>query len=295
MRPQNNLFAGSQQLVPTPDVYYTPLHDLYLNVSTVRPGQDHLILRVVQSPLVTWIWVGGFILAFGTVYSLIPQRERKPRTESRGGDGVSDQVNNKAGANDSLNNSVNEDVNSGSSTKRLLIVIVVVVALGALLGFGLFTDKNDRSDIASPLVGKEMPAFTMPLFARYQEEYGESFSFAAQEGRPMVINFWASWCAPCLAEAPELQAASEEFGGDVLYRRRQQDQDGNQENTQAFLDRFNLTFPNGRDEQSRVSVDYGIFGLPETFFINANGTLNYKHAGPLTPEILTEQTQALIQ
>ncbi len=83
MRPQNNLFAGSQQLVPTPDVYYTPLHDLYLNVSTVRPGQDHLILRVVQSPLVTWIWVGGFILAFGTVYSLIPQRERKPRTESR--------------------------------------------------------------------------------------------------------------------------------------------------------------------------------------------------------------------
>ena len=83
MRPRNNAFAGSQQLVPTPAVYYTPLHDLYLNVSTVRPGQDHLILRVVQSPLVTWIWVGGFILAFGTVYSLIPQRERKPRTESR--------------------------------------------------------------------------------------------------------------------------------------------------------------------------------------------------------------------
>ena len=83
MRPRNNLFAGSQQLVPTPAVYYTPLHDLYLNVSSVRPGQDHLILRAVQSPLVTWIWVGGFILALGTVYSLIPQRERKPRAERR--------------------------------------------------------------------------------------------------------------------------------------------------------------------------------------------------------------------
>ncbi len=134
----------------------------------------------------------------------------------------------------------------------------------------------------------------MPLFARYQEEYGETFSFTAQEGRPMVINFWASWCAPCLAEAPELQAASEKFGSDVLFV-GVNTQDGNQENMQTFLDRFNLTFPNGRDEQSRVSVDYGIFGLPETFFINADGTLNYKHAGPLTPEILTEQTQALIQ
>lgn len=193
--------------------------------------------------------------------------------------------------------SLGEDVNEGAkggSIKRLLIVVAVVATLGALLGFGLFTDKNDRSDIASPLIGKQVPAFTMPLFARYEEEYGETFALAAQEGRPMVINFWASWCAPCLAEAPELQAASEEFGNDVLFV-GVNTQDGNQENMQAFLDRFNLTFPNGRDEQSRVSVNYGIFGLPETFFVRADGTLNYKHAGPLTPEILTEQTQALIQ
>ena len=202
--------------------------------------------------------------------------------------------------NDRIDNSVNQSDVSGAkggvsaSVKRLLIVVAIVGLLGALLAFGLFTDKNDRSEIGSPLIGKAMPAFTMPLFERYRNDYGETFAFTEQEGQPMVVNFWASWCAPCLAEAPELQAASEQFGDEVLFV-GVNTQDGNEENTQAFLDRFNLTFPNGRDEQSRVSVDYGIFGLPETFFINADGTLNYKHAGPLTPEILDEQTQALIQ
>ena len=187
----------------------------------------------------------------------------------------------------------NEGVTS-SSLKRLSIVVAVVTVLGALLAFGLFTDKNDRSDIGSPLIGKAVPAFTVPLFERYRGEYGETFSLAEQQGRPMIINFWASWCAPCLAEAPELQEASEAYGDEVLFV-GVNTQDGNQENMQAFLDRFDLTFPNGRDEQSRMSVEYGIFGLPETFFINADGTLNYKHAGPLTPEILAEQTQALVE
>ena len=179
--------------------------------------------------------------------------------------------------------------------KRLLIVIIVVSLLGALFAYGLLTDQRDRSDIGSPLIGKELPTFTMPLFSRYTPEYGESFTYAEHAGqRPMVVNFWASWCAPCFAEAPELQAAAEAYGDDVLFVGINT-QDGNEENARDFLGRFNLTFPNGRDENSRVSVEYGIFGLPETFFINADGTLNYKHAGPLTPEILAEQTQALIQ
>ena len=182
----------------------------------------------------------------------------------------------------------------GSRTGRLVVVLVVVAVLGALLGFGLFTDKNDRSDIGSPLVGKELPDFTMPLFSRYEPEYGEAFTYAEYAGqKPMVINFWASWCAPCFTEAPDLQAAAETFGDEVLFVGINT-QDGNMENARAFLDRFDLTFPNGRDESSRVSVEYGIFGLPETFFISADGTLNYKHAGPITADILQEQTQALL-
>ena len=184
---------------------------------------------------------------------------------------------------------------SANSLKRLLIVVIVVSLLGALFAYGLLTDQRDRSDIGSPLVGKELPAFTMPLFSRYTPDHGETFAYAEHAGQqPMVVNFWASWCAPCFAEAPELQAAAEEYGSEVLFVGINT-QDGNQDNAQEFLDRFDLTFPNGRDESSRVSVEYGIFGLPETFFINADGTLNYKHAGPLTPEILAEQTQALIQ
>ena len=200
---------------------------------------------------------------------------------------------------DSVNNDVATHMNGGkkgtsSSIKRLLIVIAVVAAFGALFAFGLFNDQSDRSNIGSPLVDKAVPAFTMPLFNRYVPQYGDAFSFAAQEGQPMVINFWASWCGPCVAEAPQLEAASQEFGDKVLFV-GVNTQDGSPEDAQAFIDRFNLTFPNGRDEQSRVSVDYGIFGLPETFFIRGDGTLSYKHAGPLTPEVLAEQTQALVQ
>ena len=202
-----------------------------------------------------------------------------------------------------MSDRTNQGVEGGDSSnavstnglKRLLIVVIVVSLLGALLAYGLLTDQRDRSDIGSPLIGKELPEFTMPLFSRYESEYGESFTYATYAGqRPMVVNFWASWCAPCFAEAPELQAAAEEYGDDVLFVGINM-QDRSEEDARAFLDRFNLTFPNGRDAQSRVSVEYGIFGLPETFFINADGTLNYKHAGPLTPEILAEQTQALIQ
>ena len=193
-------------------------------------------------------------------------------------------------AGDDSSSAVNAD-----GLKRLLIVVIVVSLLGALFAYGLLTDQRDRSDIGSPLIGKELPEFTMPLFSRYESEYGEAFTYATYAGQqPMVVNFWASWCAPCFAEAPELQAAAEEYGDDVVFVGINT-QDRSEEDARAFLDRFNLTFPNGRDAQSRVSVEYGIFGLPETFFINADGTLNYKHAGPLTPEILAEQTQALIQ
>ena len=209
---------------------------------------------------------------------------------------MSDQVNSAAKDEVSADRNGVKTDKSGANNglKRLLIVIAVVAAFGALFAFGLFNDQSDRSNIGSPFVDKAVPAFTMPLFARYVPQYGDTFSFAAQEGQPMVINFWASWCGPCIVEAPQLEAASQEFGDEVLFV-GVNTLDGSPEDAQAFIDRFNLTFPNGRDEQSRVSVDYGLFGVPETFFINADGTLNYRHSGPITADVLEEQMQALVQ
>ncbi|MEZ4605962.1 MAG: cytochrome c-type biogenesis CcmF C-terminal domain-containing protein [Deinococcales bacterium] len=82
LRPSIKVFfhdgMTAQQPVPTPAIFYRFQHDIYLNVNgVVSPDQDFVVLRVVQSPMIVWIWLGGFIMALGTVYSLLPAPERK--------------------------------------------------------------------------------------------------------------------------------------------------------------------------------------------------------------------------
>lgn len=182
---------------------------------------------------------------------------------------------------------------------RLLAVAGVVAALVALFVFGLLRGQPDR-DVASNLVGKPVAAFTLPLYERYWPAYGDSLELADYLGkRPMVINFWASWCDPCYAEAPELQRAFERYGdpdpsGDgVLFIGVQTQDKDNRDGGRQFIDRFDLGFPNVLDNSSAVSVDYGVFGVPETFFVRADGTLAAKHVGPVTAEVLETQLAAI--
>ena len=85
LRPRINQFAGQGMNVPTPAVHYTLWHDLYLNIaSTVGPESSFVVLRVVKSPLVTWIWIGGVIMALGTLYALTPDRRRVAATRREG-------------------------------------------------------------------------------------------------------------------------------------------------------------------------------------------------------------------
>ena len=177
--------------------------------------------------------------------------------------------------------------------KRLAIVVVVVAGFGALFAFGL-RNPVDR-DIPANRVGKTMPDFEMPLFERYAEEYGPTFKVSENLGKPMVINFWASWCPPCQYEAPVLEAGWQEYGNEVLFVGVDTQDSGNEADARAFIENHGLTFPNGKDESSRIGIDYGLFGLPETFFIRADGTLLSKHSGAVTQAVLDEQVGALLR
>ena len=177
--------------------------------------------------------------------------------------------------------------------KRLAIVVVVVAGFGALFAFGL-RNPVDR-DIPTNRVGKTMPDFEMPLFERYAEEYGPTFKVSENLGKPMVINFWASWCPPCQYEAPVLEAGWQEYGNEVLFVGVDTQDSGNEADARAFIENHGLTFPNGKDESSRIGIDYGLFGLPETFFIRADGTLLSKHSGAVTQAVLDEQVGALLR
>ncbi len=180
--------------------------------------------------------------------------------------------------------------------RRLLAVVVVIAAIGALFVYGILRDPTRRDNIPSALIGRPAPEFTMPLFERYQGEYGQTFDVARERGQPMVVNFWASWCGPCRDEMPVLQSTWEEYGGEVLFVGVDtQETDKSYAPSLALMDEFGLTYPSGKDERNRINVDYGLFGVPETFFIRADGTVSFRHSGPVTQEIMDEQISVLLE
>lgn len=167
---------------------------------------------------------------------------------------------------------------------RWLIPLAVVPVL-LLLGYGF---KTNPREIPSPLIGKRAAPFTLETFD------GAPLSLEALRGRIVVLNFWASWCYPsCYDEAPALERGWQAYKdrGVMLVGVNIQDKD---EPARKFLAQFGHTFPNGPDPAGRVSVDYGVYGVPETFFIDRTGRVRAKHVGAVTDEILQRTINALL-
>jgi cytochrome c biogenesis protein CcmG/thiol:disulfide interchange protein DsbE len=171
------------------------------------------------------------------------------------------------------------------SWKRALIPLACVPLI-ILLAYGFRTDPKA---IPSPLVQKMAPGFRIAIYD------GEDVSLEGLKGKPVVLNFWASWCYPaCYEEAPLLQATWQKYKDKGLHMIGVDIQD-KEESGREFMRRFNFTFPNGPDPGSKISIDYGVYGVPETFFINRGGRIAYKHVGALTPDLIEEQIQAILK
>ena len=177
---------------------------------------------------------------------------------------------------------------------KVLIVVGITAVLAALFAFGL--QPRDPRDLDSTFKGRTMNDFEAPLFERYQEEFGETLRYSdyAGKGTPLVVNFWASWCIPaCWNEAPRLEAAWRKYQGQILmigvnFQDELQD-------AEEFLDRFDKTYPSVRDLRGSVGIEWGVYGVPETYFIRADGTLNYKHSGEISVETLETQIRAILE
>jgi cytochrome c biogenesis protein CcmG/thiol:disulfide interchange protein DsbE len=154
-----------------------------------------------------------------------------------------------------------------------------------LLAYGF---RLNPRDVPSPLVGRPAAAFSLTTFD------GQPLSLEALRGRVVVLNFWASWCVPaCYEEAPVLERgwrAWRERGVTVVGV----DIQDTVEAAQKFIKDFSLTFPNARDASGKVSIDYGVYGVPETFFIDRRGRIRSKHVGAVTDEVFRSKVEPLL-
>ena len=168
---------------------------------------------------------------------------------------------------------------------RFAIPVAIFVALLVLLGIGL---KLDPREVPSPLIGKAAPHFELPEL----HQAAKTFSERDMLGKVWVLNVWASWCVSCREEHPvllDLAATGEVPIYGLNYKDRRED-------GLAWLkgmgDPYKLSI---FDFDGRVGIDYGVYGVPETYVIDKSGVFRYKRIGPLTPEIVKEKVLPLVR
>jgi cytochrome c biogenesis protein CcmG, thiol:disulfide interchange protein DsbE len=165
------------------------------------------------------------------------------------------------------------------------LVPLAALPLLALLAYAFRTDPRA---IPSPLVGRPAAAFALTTCD------GKPLDLAAFRGQVVVLNFWASWCVPaCYDEAPVLESTWRASQGRGLVVVGVAIQDA-AEASQGFIRRFGLSFPNAPDPRGKVSIDYGVYGVPETFVIDRRGTIRAKHVGAVTADTLRASAEPLL-
>jgi cytochrome c biogenesis protein CcmG/thiol:disulfide interchange protein DsbE len=168
--------------------------------------------------------------------------------------------------------------------KALIIGLAITLPIIVLLAVSFGRDPHK---VNSPLVGKPAPDFTLPAVG------GQGpISLSSLRGKPVVVNFWATWCVPCFSEHPVLQnsAASMrdvQFLG-VIY-------DDTEPNIQKFLAQNGSSYPSLMDQGGRIAIAYGVYGVPETFFIDPSGMIVAKHEGPLDYGQIQDYIQRMSQ
>ncbi|MBW3606669.1 MAG: TlpA family protein disulfide reductase [Actinobacteria bacterium] len=163
------------------------------------------------------------------------------------------------------------------------VAAAVVVTVVLAVGFG-----RDPSLVASPLVDEPAPGLSGATLD------GGRFDLADHHGRVVLVNVWASWCPPCRDEFPVLQAAATELGprGLVVVGIDTMDSD---EAAQRFIDEFGgADFPSVVDRDGSKAVEWGVFGVPETFLVDRDGRIVRKTVGTLTDAWVTEYVEPLL-
>ncbi len=168
--------------------------------------------------------------------------------------------------------------------KRFLIPLAAFFVLVIFLAIGL---TRDPRDVPSPLKDKPAPAFRLPQLAAAEK----SFSPEDMKGKVWLFNVWASWCVSCRQEHPLLVAFSKEGKVPVVGLNYKDQLPDAKDWLAKFGDPYVLS---AVDADGRVGIDYGVYGVPETYVIDKAGMIRMKHTGPITAESLKQQILPLV-
>jgi len=179
--------------------------------------------------------------------------------------------------------------------RRALIASPLAVAAIGGAGFyatlrGLGSGSYDPKGVPSALLNKPVPDFSLPALDTSGLP-GLSAADIRGFGRPVLVNYWASWCVPCIIEHPQLMRMKAD-GLPILginYKDKPAD-------AQKFLTDRGTPFTRlGRDEPGRVAIDWGVYGVPETYLIDREGIIRWRWAGPITPEVVSQDIATLLK
>ena len=167
---------------------------------------------------------------------------------------------------------------------KFLLPLLLFIVLVVFLAIGL---NRDPQEVPSPLINKPAPAFEIPQLS----DPNKSFSPASMKGQVWILNVWASWCVACREEHPVLVELAKSKAASIIgldYKDKREDalamlaMQGNPYLLSAF------------DANGRVGIDYGVYGVPETYVIDKAGMIRFKHIGPITMNILNQKIYPLI-
>jgi cytochrome c biogenesis protein CcmG/thiol:disulfide interchange protein DsbE len=169
--------------------------------------------------------------------------------------------------------------------KKLGWTLSVFVALVLLLAIGL---RLNPREVPSPLIGKPAPAFELPLLMTPEKRFSEREML----GQVWILNVWASWCPPCLVEHPVVMRIAQSGLAPVVGLNYK---DAREEALPWLARNGNPYRLIAYDVSGRIGIDYGVYGVPETYVIDRKGVIRYKHIGPLTADVVQQKVEPLLK
>lgn len=166
---------------------------------------------------------------------------------------------------------------------RYVVPVALLLGLLVLLALGL---RQDPSLVPSPLIGKPAPEFTLPML----EDAQQTLTPAALTGRPVLVNFFASWCAGCQVEHPLLMRLAGE-GVEIVGLDYKDEPQAARRWLQRHGNPYRIV---AQDRDGLAGLDWGVYGVPETYVLDADGTIVYKQVGPLTERAWEQHIRPLL-